>query len=60
MKTIQYPNKIRSHLVTIVPMAPFMHNHGFHNTFKYNHINYNNNYLLYTVIAHIMRVNEYW
>ena len=23
MKTIHYPNKIRSHLVTIVPMAPF-------------------------------------
>ena len=23
MKTIHYPNKIRSHLVTIVPMTPF-------------------------------------
>ena len=23
MKTIMYPNKIRSHLVIIVPMAPF-------------------------------------
>ena len=23
MKTIHYPNKIRTHLVTIVPMAPF-------------------------------------
>ena len=23
MKTIHYPNKIRSHLVTIVPMSPF-------------------------------------
>ena len=23
MKTIHYPNKIRSHLITIVPMAPF-------------------------------------
>ena len=23
MKTIHYPNKVRSHLVTIVPMAPF-------------------------------------
>ena len=23
MKTMHYPNKIRSHLVTIVPMAPF-------------------------------------
>ena len=23
MKTIHYPNKIRPHLVTIVPMAPF-------------------------------------
>ena len=23
MKTIHYPNTIRSHLVTIVPMAPF-------------------------------------
>ena len=23
MKTIYYPNKITSHLVTIVPMAPF-------------------------------------
>ena len=71
MKTIRYPNKIRSHLVTIVPMAPFTpkstsklrsalhfrysiviprfipranmlnlnnhYNHGFHNTFDYNH-----------------------
>ena len=24
MKTIRYPNKIRSHLVTIAPMAPFL------------------------------------
>ena len=23
MKTVHYPNKIRSHLVTIVPIAPF-------------------------------------
>ena len=23
MKTIHYPNEIRSHLVTIAPMAPF-------------------------------------
>ena len=23
MKTIHYPNKIRSHFVTVVPMAPF-------------------------------------
>ena len=23
MKPVHYPNKIRSHLVTIVPMAPF-------------------------------------
>ena len=23
MKTIQYPNTLRSHLVTVVPMAPF-------------------------------------
>ena len=23
MKTIHYPNRTRSHLVTIVPMAPF-------------------------------------
>ena len=23
MKTIHYPNTLRSHLVTIVPMAPF-------------------------------------
>ena len=71
MKTIHYPNKIRSHLVTIAPMAPFTpkltskmrsalhfrysiviprvipelirlnpnnhYNHGFHNTFDYNH-----------------------
>ena len=69
---IYYPNKIRSHLVTIVPMVPFTtkstsklrsalhfsrysivisrlfpalillnpnnhYNHGFHNTFDYNH-----------------------
>ena len=71
MKTIHYPNKIRSNLVTMVPMAPFtpkstsklrsallfrcsiviprfipraitahpnnQYNHGFHNTFDYNH-----------------------
>ena len=71
MKTIHYPNKTRSHLVTIVPMAPFTpkstsklrsalhfrysiviprfiparillnpnnhYNHGFQNTFDYNH-----------------------
>ena len=71
MKTIHYLNKIRSHLVTIIPMAPFTpkstsklrsalhfrysivipriiprantaqsnnhYNHGFHNTFDYNH-----------------------
>ena len=71
MKTIHYLNKIRSHLVTIAPKAPFPqkstsklrsalhfrysiviprfipalirltlnnhYNHGFHNTFDYNH-----------------------
>ena len=71
MKTIHYPNIIRSHLVTIAPMSPFTpkststlrsalhfrysivitlaisrantlnpnrhYNHGFHNTFYYNH-----------------------
>ena len=71
MKMIHYPNIIRSHLVTIAPMAPFTpkstsklrsalhfrysivihvsfpalirlnpnnhYNHGFHNTFDYNH-----------------------
>ena len=71
MKTIHYPNKIRSHLVTSAPMALFTpkstsklrsalhfdiqkssyasfpalirlnpnnhYNHGFHNTFDYNH-----------------------
>ena len=74
MKTIHYPNTIRFHLVTIVPMAPFTpkstsklrsalhsrysiviprfishvntvnpnnhYNHGFHNTFDYNHYGY--------------------
>ena len=90
MKTIQYPNTLRSHLVTVVPMAPFTpkstskldllctldirksshasfpalillkpnnhYNHGFPNTFDYNHYVYSD-YLvcLVTVIAHIIR-----
>ena len=85
MKTIDYPNKIRSHLVTIVPMAPFTrkstsklrsalyfkifdshpklillnpnnhYNHGFHNTFDYNHFTYSD-YLpcRVTASAHII------
>ena len=90
MKTIQYPNTIRPHLVTIVPMAPFTpkstsklrsalhcrysivierfisraillnhnnhYNHGFPNTFDYNHYVYSD-YLVCSVpaIAHIIR-----
>ena len=90
MKTIHYSNTIRSHLVTIVPMAPFtlkstsklrsaLHirysivihasfpalillntnnhfNHGFPNTFDYNHYVYSD-YLVcpVTAIAHIIR-----
>ena len=90
MKTIHYPNTIKSHLVTIVPMAPFTpksttklisalhsryskviprfisslilnnpnnhYNHGFHNTFNYNHFDYSE-YLVCSVraIAHIIR-----
>ena len=90
MKTIHYPNTIRSHLVTIVPMAPFTpkstsklrsalhirysivircfisalillnpnnhYNHGFPNTFDYNHYVYSD-YLVCSVpaIAHIIR-----
>ena len=90
MKTMHYPNTIRSHLVTIVPMAPFtpkstsklrsaLHirysvviprfisalillnpdnhfNHGFPNTFDYNHYVYSD-YLVCSVpaIAHIIR-----
>ena len=89
MKTIHYPNKMRSHLVTIAPMAPFTpkstsklrsalhfrylivshasfptltrlnpnnrYNHGFHNTFDYNHIT-NSGLLLciMTASAHII------
>ena len=76
MKTIHYPNKIKSHLITIAPMALFTpkstsklrsalsalhfrysivisfpvlirlnpnnhYNHGFHNTFDYNHFTNN-------------------
>ena len=87
---MHYPNTIRSHLVTIVPMAPFTpkstsklrsalhiryslwsshasfpalillnpnnHNHGFPNTFDYNHCVYND-YLVCSMpaIAHIIR-----
>ena len=87
---MHYPNTIRSHLVTIVPMAPFTpkstsklrsvlhirnsiviprftsalillshnnhYNHGFPNTFDYNHDVYND-YLVCLVptIAHIIR-----
>ena len=91
MKTIHYPNTLRSHLVTIVPMAPFTpkstsklrsalhirystvisrfipraktlrnpnnhYNHGFPNTFDYNHYVYSD-YLVgsVTAIAHIIR-----
>ena len=90
MKTIHYSNTLRSHLVTIVPMAPFTlksisklrsalhfsysivirrfysranllnpnnhYNHGFPNTFDYNHYVYSD-YLVcsVTVIAHIIR-----
>ena len=93
MKTIHYPNTLKSHLVTIVPMAPFtpkstsklrsaLHfsysivirrfysrvnillnpnnhcNHGFPNTFDYNHYVYSD-YLVcsVTVIAHINKLN---
>ena len=87
---MHYPNTIRSHLVTIVPMAPFnlkstsklrsalhirysiiipsfipalillnhnkLYNHGFPNTFDYNHYVYSD-YLECSVpaIAHIIR-----
>ena len=88
---MHYPNTIRSHLVTIVPMAPFApkstsrlrsalhirnsiviprfifpalillspnnhYNHGFPNTFHYNHYVYSD-YLVCLVpaIAHIIR-----
>ena len=91
MKMIHYPNKIRSHLVTIVPMAQFTpnsasklrsalhfrysiviphfipnanilfnpnnhYNHGFHDTFDYNHFIYSD-YLQCTVTdsAYIIR-----
>ena len=91
MKTIHYQSTIRSHLVTIVPMAPFTpkstsklrsalhyrnskviprfisraiillnpnkhYNHGFPNTFDYNHYVYSD-YLVCSVpdIAHIIR-----
>ena len=91
MKKIHYPNTLRSHLVTIVPMAPFTpkstsklrsalhfryslviparfisraillnpnnhYNHGFPNTFDYNHYVYRD-YLVCAVpvIAHIIR-----
>ena len=82
MKTIHYQNILRSHLVTIVPMAPFTlkstsklrsalhfyipelilrnpnnhYNHGFPNTFDYNHYVYSD-YLVcsVTAIAHIIR-----
>ena len=86
MKTIHYPNRIRSHLVTIVLVAPFTpkstsklrsalhfsysvvilrfyshanpnnhYNHGFPNTFDYNHYVYSD-YLVcsVTAIAHII------
>ena len=84
---MHYPNTIRSHLVTIVPRAPFTpsklgsalhirysesshasfpalillnhnnhYNHGFPNTFDYNHYVYSD-YLVCSVpaIAHIIR-----
>ena len=87
---MHYPNTIRSHLVTIVPMAPFAlkstsklrsalhirysiviprfisalillnpnshYNHGYPNTFHYNHYVYSD-YLVCSVpaIAHIIR-----
>ena len=90
MKTIHYLNTLRSHLVTIVPMALFTlqsalklrsactldirlssaasipalilrnpnnhYNHGFPNTFDYNHYVYSD-YLVYSLatIAHIIR-----
>ena len=84
MKTMHYPNTIRSHLVTVVPMAPFTpkstsklrsalhirysshalillnpnnhYNHGFPNTFDYNHYVYSD-YLVCSVpaITHIKR-----
>ena len=90
LKTIHYLNTLRSHLVTIVPMAPFTpkstsklrsalhfsysivihasfprlillnpnnhYNHGFPNTFNYNHYVYSD-YLVCSVpgIAHIIR-----
>ena len=88
---MHYPNTIRPHLVTIVPMAPFTpkstsklrsaphirysiviqrfisraiillnpnkhYNHGFPNTFDYNHYVYSD-YLVCSVpaIAHVIR-----
>ena len=90
MKTMHDPNTIRSHLVTIVPVAPFTpkstsnlrsalhiryskviprfipvlillkhnnhYNHGFPNTFDYNHYVYSD-YLVCSVpaISHIIR-----
>ena len=90
MKTMHYPNTIRSLLVTIVPMAPFTpkstsklrsalhirysmssqasfhalillnpnnhYNHGFLNSYDYNHYVYSD-YLVCSVldIAHIIR-----
>ena len=90
MKTIHYPNKVGSHLVTTVQMSPFtpkstsklrsalhfrysvviphfipallllnhihLYNHGFNNTFVYNHFIYSD-YLLcpVTASAHIIR-----
>ena len=90
MKTMHYPNTIRSHLVTIVPMVPFTpkstsnlrsalyiryskssyaslpalillnpnnhYDHGFPNSFDYNHYVYND-YLVCSVpaIAYIIR-----
>ena len=91
MKRMHYPNTVKSHLVTIVPMTPFTlkstsklrsalhtldirkssqasfpalillnhnkyYNHGFPNTFGYNHYVYSD-YLVCSVpaIAHIIR-----
>ena len=78
MEMIHYPNTLRSHLDTIVPMALFTplysalllfdshpalmrnhnnhYNHGFPNTFDYNHYVYSD-YLVcsVTAIAHIIR-----
>ena len=80
MKTIHYPNTLRSHLVTMASFTPKStsklrsalhfsyaallfprnhnnhYNHGFPNTFDYNHYVYID-YLVcsVTVIAHIIR-----